>query len=205
LLELADLFYWQRWNLSELEASGRVSTQIRSPEFLGSDQVPLPAALAMKLATDITEESSSDTTVAATLAPEDVACGDFVAVLNMTFELPTYMWDAAQAMLPVDELIRLQLIPSDSGVPLKVFGVCLPFVYVKSTAGDVLTLDTRRHRSKGHRSPPEASGPMARSSNVASGTPPPSSQTSATTWTSCSRKSSVPSPPSCPSMTSRRR
>jgi hypothetical protein len=96
----------------------------------------------MKLATDI----SSDTTVAATLAPEDVACGDYVALLKTTFELPTYMWDAAQAMLPVDEVIRLKMIPADAGVPLKVFAICLPFVYAKNATGELKTLDLRREQ-----------------------------------------------------------
>ena len=96
----------------------------------------------MKLATEI----SSDTTVAATLAPEDVARGEFVALLNITYELPTYMWDAAQALLPVDELVRLQMIPSDAGTPLRVFGICLPFVYVKNAAGELTTLDLRRQQ-----------------------------------------------------------
>ncbi|WP_425617149.1 hypothetical protein NA78x_000820 [Anatilimnocola sp. NA78] len=96
----------------------------------------------MKLAT----ENSNSITVAAKLAPEDVACGDFVALLKTTFELPSYMWDVAQGMLPVDELVRLQMIPSDAGVPLKVFAVCLPFVYVKTADGTVKTLDMRREQ-----------------------------------------------------------
>ena len=94
----------------------------------------------------VSTETSCETSVAATLAPEDVACGDFVAVLKVTYELPTYLWDSPQAMLPVDELIRLQLVPADSGVPLKVFAVCLPFVYAKTTAGEIKTLDLRREQ-----------------------------------------------------------
>ncbi|WP_254508107.1 hypothetical protein [Anatilimnocola floriformis] len=93
-----------------------------------------------------TTETSSETSVAATLAPEDVACGDYVALLKVTYELPTYLWDAAQALMPADELVRLALIPPDSGVPLKVFAVCLPFVYVKSYAGEIKTLDLRREQ-----------------------------------------------------------
>lgn len=96
----------------------------------------------MKLVTD----TSRPTTVAASLAPEDVACGDFVGVLRTTFELPTYMWDAAQALLPVDEVVRLPMIPADAGVPFKVFAVCLPFVYAKTAAGELRTLDVRREQ-----------------------------------------------------------
>jgi len=97
---------------------------------------------AMKTST----ESDSIITLAAIVAGEDVACGDFVALLNTTYEVPSYMWDAGPAMLPIDELVRLRMIPSDAGVPLKVFGVCLPFLYVKSSSGELKTLDLRRQQ-----------------------------------------------------------
>jgi len=89
-------------------------------------------------------ESESVTTVAATVAGEDIRCGDFVTVLNATFEVPSYLWD--QAMLAPTELVRLKMIPSDAGVPLKVFAICLPFVYAKDTKGEINTLDLRREQ-----------------------------------------------------------
>jgi hypothetical protein len=91
-----------------------------------------------------TTESHSAITVAATVSGEDIQCGDYVAVLNVTCEVPSYMWD--QAMLPAAELVRLRIIPSDAGVPLKVFAVCLPFVYAKDDQGNVRTLDLRRQQ-----------------------------------------------------------
>lgn len=91
-------------------------------------------------------QSDSTITLAAIVAGEDVACGDFVALLNTTYEVPSYMWDAGPATLPIDELVRLRMIPSDAGVPLKVFGVCLPFLYVKSSGGELKTLDLRRQQ-----------------------------------------------------------
>jgi hypothetical protein len=94
----------------------------------------------MKTAT----ESGVTTTVAASVAGEDVRCGDYVTVLNATYEVPSYMWD--QAMLPANELVRLKFIPSDAGVPLKVFAVCLPFIYGKTATDDVRTLDLRRQQ-----------------------------------------------------------
>lgn len=56
------------------------------------------------------------------------------------------MWDAGQGLLPIHELVRLRIIPSDAGVPLKVFAVCLPFIYAKNTAGELKTLDMRRQQ-----------------------------------------------------------
>lgn len=91
-----------------------------------------------------TTETQPNTTVAATVAGEDIRYGDYLTVLNSTCEVPSYMWD--QAMLPANELVRLKIIPTDSGLPLKVFAVCLPFVYAKDTAGDLKTLDLRRQQ-----------------------------------------------------------
>lgn len=82
--------------------------------------------------------------VAATLAGEDVACGQYVAVLNETVAVPSYMWDGCGSSLPPQELVRLKIIPDHAGVPLKVVAVCLPFVYVKTPSRAVFTIDTRR-------------------------------------------------------------
>lgn len=89
-------------------------------------------------------QSQSTTTVAANVAGEDVRCGDYVTLLNTTCEVPSYMWD--QAMLAATDLVRLKIVPGDAGVPLRVFAVCLPFVYAKTAAGDVRTLDLRRQQ-----------------------------------------------------------
>ena len=43
-------------------------------------------------------DSEFVTTVAATVAGEDLRCGDFITLLNATFEIPSYMWD--QVSLP---------------------------------------------------------------------------------------------------------
>ncbi len=57
--------------------------------------------------------------VAATVAPEDLRRGDFVAVLSQIVELPTFLWDD---ILPNsrDELVRIRYLPTDDRVPLKV-------------------------------------------------------------------------------------
>ena len=93
----------------------------------------------MKISTE-----SECTTVAATVAGEDIHCGDFVTLLNAIFEVPSYLWD--QEMLPPTELVRLKMIPSEAGAPLKVFAICLPFIYAKDTKGEIKTLDLRREQ-----------------------------------------------------------
>ena len=86
------------------------------------------------------------TTVAATVSGDDVLCGDFVAILTQTCELPSYLWNHGESLLPAHELVRLRVIPEEAGTPLKVFAVCLPFVYAKTVGGELKTLDVRRDR-----------------------------------------------------------
>ena len=83
---------------------------------------------------------------AATVAGEDLACGDYVSVLNETVDLPSYLWDGCGATLPPHELVRLNVIPDEAGRPLKVIAICLPFVYATAPSGRVATLDPRRTR-----------------------------------------------------------
>ncbi len=80
--------------------------------------------------------------VAATVAPEDLRRGDFVAVLSQIVELPTFLWDD---ILPNsrDELVRIRYLPTDDRVPLKVKAICLPFVFVKSPSDQYQTMDIR--------------------------------------------------------------
>lgn len=93
-----------------------------------------------------TTDTVLDTTLAATVAGEDIVCGDFIAVISEIAELPSYLWDGCAIALPPDEPIRLRILPRDGGVPRKVIGVCLPFVYAKEPGGSVVTLDVRRHQ-----------------------------------------------------------
>lgn len=82
--------------------------------------------------------------VAATVSGEDLHRGDYVALLNETFEFPSYLWDASGVPLPAHEPVRLQFVPNDAGEPLKVIAVCLPFVYARTSTGKVEVVDTRR-------------------------------------------------------------
>jgi hypothetical protein len=93
----------------------------------------------MKTGLSNTETAS----LAVSVAPEDLNCGDFVAVLNELHELPSYLWfDSAPAER--SQLVRLWHIPAASGLPLKVKAICLPFVFVKSPTGQFESIDVRR-------------------------------------------------------------
>lgn len=84
--------------------------------------------------------------VARVLAPEELCIGDFVAMLHVTYELPSFYWCADSFRIPHDEPVRIQLIPDGGGLPLKVRSICLPFVFVKDPDGKHHTLDVRKCR-----------------------------------------------------------
>jgi hypothetical protein len=96
--------------------------------------------------TDSKARSERSHSAARPLAPEDVCVGDFVAVLHVVQELPSYYWDCDQGLLgDRGEIVRLRLWPDDGGTPLKVVSVCLPFVLVKTPCGKQQALDIRRY------------------------------------------------------------
>ncbi len=85
-------------------------------------------------------------TLAKALAPEDVRPGDYVTPLVEVAEVPSFYWDADATTLPRDEPVRIRFVPAGGGVPLRVKGVCLPFVLVKYPCGRREALDVRRCR-----------------------------------------------------------
>ena len=77
------------------------------------------------------------------LAPEEIRTGQYVAVLNIISEfLPLYCEFDQMAQLTIHQL---KWLPCEESLPLKVKGVCLPFVMVKSPLGELRTIDVRRH------------------------------------------------------------
>jgi hypothetical protein len=90
--------------------------------------------------------SRGNSTLAKALAPEEIRRGDFVTLLTVTYEVPSYFWNADASTLPRDEPVRIRFVPESGGMPLKVQGVCLPFVLVKGPRDERCTLDVRKCR-----------------------------------------------------------
>lgn len=93
-----------------------------------------------------TTETQFQTTVAARIAGEDLRRGDFVTVLNESFELPPFLWNCSDVALPADEPVCIRYMARDAGQPYKVIDVCLPFVYAKRATGGINIIDTRRQQ-----------------------------------------------------------
>ena len=82
--------------------------------------------------------------LAATTAPEDLRPGEYIAVLNETWEYPSFLWSGDSGLSAPDEPIRIRWRPRPAGVPLKVQAVCLPFVFLEDPQGQFRTADIRQ-------------------------------------------------------------
>lgn len=88
--------------------------------------------------------SRSEPTLAATAAPEDLRCGDVIAVLNEVFEYPSFLWPLDGSMSPPEQPVRIRWRARRSGQPLRIVGICLPFVFVETPGRRFRTLDLRQ-------------------------------------------------------------
>lgn len=90
----------------------------------------------------IERHQSEESSVAATVAPEDLRRGDYVAVLSEIVQLPSFLWCET---LPTarDEPVRVHHLPTENRVPLKIKAICLPFVFVKQPNSRFQTIDVR--------------------------------------------------------------
>ena len=105
-----------------------------------SEKWPLKRTMRTATANDETS------TLAGTVAGEDLQCGDYVAVLSETYEFPSFFWCSDGTLLPPDEPVRMTFQSRTDQTPRKVKAICLPFVFVRTVQGAYETLDVRRQR-----------------------------------------------------------
>lgn len=84
-------------------------------------------------------------TVAKPLAPEDVAPGQFVAILHEVVNTPRWAFDEGVWTLRPSPGSHAQA-PEEFDVPMRVVAVCLPFVLVTCAPGGLRQVDVRRAR-----------------------------------------------------------
>ena len=82
--------------------------------------------------------------LSASLAPEDLNCGDYVAALNVVHQFPSFLWCCDASAVTPDEPVQVQFRAPAAGTPLKVKAICLPFVFVKFPNGNTQTMDVRQ-------------------------------------------------------------
>ncbi|MBL8887062.1 MAG: hypothetical protein JNK16_10395 [Phycisphaerales bacterium] len=89
-------------------------------------------------------EMVNELTVVRVLRAEDIAAGMYVAVLSETHEVfPPVVFDVlpGQSVKP----FRVTCTGCADGEAKRVLSVCLPFVQAETAAGDLVSLDVRRH------------------------------------------------------------
>ena len=94
--------------------------------------------------TDESKRARDQTALAKALAPEEIRRGDFVTLLYVIKEWPTWYWD--DDLQSRQEPVQVRMTPQDEPRPLKVLAVCLPFVLVEPPRGREQTLDVRKCR-----------------------------------------------------------
>jgi hypothetical protein len=97
----------------------------------------------MSRATETVLSDASPSELASYVAPEDLECGDYVAILSVLHEYPSFFWCCDVALSAREEPVRIQRMDVDDGTPLKIKAICLPFVFAKDAAGKHRTLDIR--------------------------------------------------------------
>jgi hypothetical protein len=90
--------------------------------------------------------NDSEIELAASVAPEDLRCGDSVAILSLVHEYPSFFWCCDSTISSRHEPVRVSYTWPDGGIPLKIKAICLPFVFVKDPSGQHRHLDTRLYR-----------------------------------------------------------
>lgn len=86
----------------------------------------------------------TESTLARSLAPEDIKSGTYVMTLHRQYQLMMGKCSAVgdPEVVIVDVVVR----PFCAQLPAKVVGVCLPYVVVKRETGKTEMLDTRSER-----------------------------------------------------------
>lgn len=84
------------------------------------------------------------TSLAKSLAPEDVHVGDYVTVLHETYDFPSFFWCGDAALENRAQTVIIRVVPREgNGQPLLVKAICLPFVLVKHPRKGTFSIDVR--------------------------------------------------------------
>ena len=135
--------FWSNRPGSQTKATGFETT---SCQFLLSaipgrtGIVALCLLLAMK--TQVNKQRIAS--LAATVAAEDLRCGDFVGVLHEIIEVPSFLCGEGYGSPASFDPIRVPYRPRKPIAPLRVEAICLPFVFLKSPKGQFRTMDIRQ-------------------------------------------------------------
>lgn len=95
---------------------------------------------------DVVQGTEAGPAVTRTVAGEDLRVDDYITPFGYEWHFPSFHWNDSGFALSPDEFVRIPGIPCDAGQPLRIVGVCLPFVYAIDPQRNVRTLDLRRNQ-----------------------------------------------------------
>jgi len=88
--------------------------------------------------------TTTPTSLAQRVAPDDLRRGEYVAVLHEVCELPSFLWCCDSGVRAPDQVVEITYRPlPEDREPLKIVALCLPFVFVRRPNGEHRTLDIR--------------------------------------------------------------
>ena len=90
-----------------------------------------------------TKKEMTRPTLAKTVAPEDLARGDYVTLLSVDHEFPLLAWLCDPPSTQQTEVVRIRRSTDLCRDPLRVRDICLPLVFAKRPSGECVTLDVR--------------------------------------------------------------
>ncbi len=90
-----------------------------------------------------TNTTTTEMTLVKTLAPEDICRGNYVTILTKVCEYPSYFWNGSSQYIEASDVVSIRYRPPETGEPMKVIDICLPFLFVKPLKGKPQTLDVR--------------------------------------------------------------
>lgn len=91
----------------------------------------------------VTQKERAETTACRTVHPEDLAVGEYVAVLQQSYQLGTYVWCGLDPhQFRPSEPVELTLRGSFDGL-LEVKEICFPLILCTDCDANVVVLDSR--------------------------------------------------------------
>ncbi|MEZ6123953.1 MAG: hypothetical protein R3C49_12345 [Planctomycetaceae bacterium] len=74
---------------------------------------------------------------------DDLKVGSHVTISRSVAELPSFFWGCDSSREP-ETPVRFRYVPSNSGSPLRVKAICLPYLFVEDLSETNHILDLRR-------------------------------------------------------------
>ena len=92
-----------------------------------------------------TEQAKTGTLASKKLHPEDIAVGDFVSMMSVLYQYPSYLWCGVDTTRLTPEFpVEITFLPSGPVEVYAVKAICLPFIFCQSANDNHHIFDVRQ-------------------------------------------------------------